>query len=92
MIKTTISYIDEILEEHPEFKNEAALARHLNISRQAISQYRHGSNMSPLVALKVARLLDLHPMETISATMEAQAMSEEEKTLWRECYHAYKKR
>jgi predicted transcriptional regulator len=83
MIKSTITYIDEILSTHPEIKNEAALSRELTISRQAISQYRTGHNMSVYVAVRVARMLNINPMETISATMYEQAKTPVEREFWK---------
>jgi predicted transcriptional regulator len=82
MIKRTIYYIHEIMEMRKDIKTDAALARELGITRQAISQYRAGQSMNVYVAVKLARLLGLNPMETISATMYEQAKTEEEKKFW----------
>lgn len=82
MIKSTISYIEEVLATHPEFKNESALARELHISRQAISAYRAGTNMSVYVAVKVAYMLDLNPMETIAASMYEQKPDDYKREFW----------
>lgn len=71
---------------HPELKNDSRLAELLSISRQAVSQYRTGKNMSVIVAVRVARLLHLEPMETISATMAAQATTDAERKFWTEEY------
>lgn len=90
-MKTTTNYLDEILLVHPELKNDSRLAELLSISRQAVSQYRTGKSMSVIVAVRVARLLHLNPMETISATMAAQATTEAERSFWTAEYdHAHK--
>lgn len=73
---------------YPEINNDSRLAEALTISRQAVSQYRTGQNMSVIVAVRIARLLHLNPMETISATMAAQAKTEAERKFWTAEYKA----
>lgn len=48
--------------------------------------------MSIYVAVKVAELLGIEPMETISATMYHQTKNEEEKTFWLNQYQHWKER
>jgi predicted transcriptional regulator len=88
MINRTIFYIDEILIRRPAIKTDAALARELGITKQAIGIYRQGGAMNVYVAVRIARMLDLNPMETISATMHQQAKTEAERQFWRDEYLA----
>jgi predicted transcriptional regulator len=81
-MKSTIYYLDEIPKVLSEVKNDSQIAAALGISRQAVSLYRGGTNMNVLVAVRVAYILGLHPMETISATMYAQTKDPEEKRFW----------
>lgn len=84
--KTTKNYLDDVLKNYPSVKNDNQLAMLIGITRQAVSQYKNGQNMSVLVAIKLATLLGLDPMETVSATMLAQCKSDEEKIFWSSLY------
>lgn len=81
-MKTTLDYLNQVIKSHPEIQNDNQLASFLGITRQAIHQYKHGQNMSVLVALKVAAALTIHPMGPVSATLYAQAKTAEEKNFW----------
>lgn len=83
-MKNTIDYLDEVTRQHPGITNDSQLAHFLDITRQAISNYRKGQQMSVTVALRIAQVLELHPMETISATMYQQ--SQDNHTNWGELW------
>jgi len=85
-MKTTLDYLNQVITEHREIENDNQLALFLGITRQAVYQYKGGRNMSVLVAIKVAVALGINPMETVSATLWAQAQSKEEQDLWAEEY------
>lgn len=87
-MKTTLDYLNEVIKQHGSLKNDSQLAHFLKITRQAISKYRSGQDMSILTAVRVAELLNLDPMETISATMYRQCHYEEDKRFWMAHYLA----
>lgn len=85
-VKNTPAYLDDVLNAHPEIKNDSQLGRLLKVTRQAVYQYRDGQNMSVLVAVRLAKILGIEPMETISATMARQATNDDEQQFWIDCY------
>lgn len=66
------------------------IAKAIDTAPSTLSQYRSGHNMSVLVAMKLAELLGINPLEVICATMAWQAKNEDERTFWEERYHRYK--
>lgn len=48
--------------------------------------------MSVLVALKVAKILNIEPLEPVAATLHAQAATEEEAEFWLRLYEEGKRR
>lgn len=92
-MKTTLQYLNEVVEMHrDEIASDSALSRFLGVTRQAIYQYKTGQNMSVLVAIKVARILGIHPMETVAATLHAQSATPEEQEFWEMAYLESKNR
>lgn len=87
-MKTTLDYMNEVIQKHSEICNDNQLAVFLGITRQAVYQYKQGQNMSVLVALKIAADLCIEPLEPVAATMYAQARSEEERQFWTTMYQA----
>lgn len=93
---TTAEYLDRILKDSLEtgdrrIRYDSDIAEVLGISKTTMSSYRKGTHhMSVLNAVKIAEILRIHPMETIAATMERQAQSATEKTLWRHYYDKYR--
>jgi predicted transcriptional regulator len=84
-MKTTLEFLQEMRETAgADLSSDNKLALFLGITRQAISQYRKGQQMSVAVALKVARALDIDPAEPVFCTLYAQAQSNEEKEFWKE--------
>lgn len=70
---------------------DSDIAEVLGISKTTMSSYRSGTHhMSVLVAVKIAEILRIHPMETIAATMERQAKPGADKALWRHYYDKYR--
>jgi hypothetical protein len=93
-IPTTADYLDRILqkslEENGRYRYDADLTEDLGVSASAISNYRHGYPMTPLIAVKIAEILRIHPMEVISAAMSARAKNDAEKQIWAHYYQTYK--
>lgn len=93
-IPTTADYLARILNDSMEnnrnIRYDADIAKALGVSKATMSLYRHGHNMSVVVALKVSELLRIHPMETISATMAYQSKSEADIKLWTYYYEKYR--
>lgn len=85
-MKTTLDYLNQVIKQHPEIGNDNQLATFLGITRQAIHQYKGGQNMSVLVALKIAHVLSLEPLEPVAATLSAQAKTDMEKDFWKRLY------
>jgi predicted transcriptional regulator len=85
-MKTTLDYLNEVIKRAKVIENDNQLAAHLGITRQAVHQYKNGQNMSVLVAIKVAKQLEVDPVETVSATLHAQAKTETEKEFWMQLY------
>lgn len=85
-MKTTLDYLNEVIKTRGDIQNDNQLARFLGITRQAVHQYKNGQNMSVLVALKVAVILELEPLEPVAATLSAQARTTEEAQFWENLY------
>ena len=95
-IPTSQEFIDKIIRNSMQtdrrFRYDSDVADAIGVSRSTLSQYRQGTNMSVLVAVKIAKLLNTHPMETIAATMEKQAEKagkEDERQYWQAVYTKY---
>jgi hypothetical protein len=57
----------------------------LRLTTAAIARYRHHSmTFDPTTAAKVARVLDITPMEVIAASQHQRAKTDEEREFWRE--------
>jgi len=87
-VTTTEQYIEEIFSKNKFIENDNQLSIIMGISRQAISNYRHGQNVSPYVATKIAHMVDRHPFEVICASQYWQAQNEEEKKFWKNGFEA----
>lgn len=85
-MKTTLDYLNQVITRQLGIENDNQLATYLGITRQAIHQYKHGQNMSVLVAIKIAFELEISPLETVSATLHAQAKTDVERVFWKEQY------
>jgi predicted transcriptional regulator len=91
---TTADYLDRLLQESirtdRRLRYDADIADAIGVSRSTVSQYRKGKNMSVYVAVRLAFLLDVDPMETVSATMARQAQNDQERDFWTQLYKQYK--
>lgn len=85
-MKTTVDYLNEVIKKAGTVENDNQLALHIGITRQAIYQYRRGQNMSVEVAIRVAEKLGIDPLETVAATLHAQAKNAVEIAFWAELY------
>jgi len=64
-------------------ESDYALAKKLGISQTGLSNYRTGrSRMDDDVALKVADILQLHPLQVIAAANAERAKTDEQKARW----------
>jgi transcriptional regulator with XRE-family HTH domain len=63
--------------------SDYALAKALGLSQTGLSNYRTGrSRMDDDVALKVAEILQLHPLQVIAAANAERAKTPEQKARW----------
>jgi predicted transcriptional regulator len=66
-------------------QSDYALAKALRVSQPAVINYRKGrSVMEDDVALKLARILELNPMEVIATANLERAKSDEMRAVWSE--------
>jgi transcriptional regulator with XRE-family HTH domain len=79
---STVRYLEEV-KAALGLKNDTQLAEALDISRQAVSNYRKGTHMSPKVAVTVAKILKISPMVPLADTMTDQS-SERDAMFWQE--------
>lgn len=92
-MRTTLEYLNEVVKKHAEtITSDSALARFIGVTRQAIHQYKQGQNMNVRVALTVAKILEIDPLEPVAATLHAQAASAEEQDFWKAIYDACARR
>lgn len=89
-MKTTLDYMSDVTKKYPDLTSDNRLAKHLGLTRQAVSNYRRGQSMSVLVALKIAKLLDIDPMEPVAATLAAQSPTELERVFWTRWYEDHR--
>lgn len=85
MLKTTIDFMDAVKARHG-IKSDYELSKALGVSQQTISHYRNrGSAMDTKMAVKVAELLALDPLEVIAAAeieRAERAKDEKAKGFW----------
>lgn len=64
-------------------ESDYALAKALGLSQTGLSNYRTGrSRMDDDVALKVAEILEVHPLQVIAAANAERAKTPEQKARW----------
>lgn len=81
-MKTTIQYLDAI-KEALDLPSDYAAAKHLHVTRAAVSRYRNGEGaFDDTTALRVAEILGIEPMEVIAAANAERARDEETRHLW----------
>lgn len=81
-MKTTNQYLDAVKAKHG-LTSDYQLAKLLGIRQSTISGYRaERSHLDDLMALKVAELLSIDPMEIIAAANVERAKTAETKRVW----------
>lgn len=80
---SSIEFFDAVKVKH-HLPSDYALANALGVSRQTISQYRHGriKGMDAATAVKVADLLEMDPMLIIAVAERERAHGAGERELW----------
>jgi len=75
----------EAVKERRGITSDYALAKVLGITQSAASSYRTGrSRIDDNVALTVAEILQIHPMQVIAAANAERAKTPEQKARWME--------
>ena len=78
----TLEYLDKA-KVKLGIQSDYGLAKQLKISESTMSSYRAGrSRMDDEVALKVAKMLEIDPIETIAAANLERAKTEEQRAVW----------
>lgn len=78
----TIEFLDAV-KVRRGIASDYALAKVLGVSQQAVSGYRAGNSaISDDVALKVAEILQLHPLQVIAAANAERAKTPEQRARW----------
>jgi predicted transcriptional regulator len=78
----TIELLDAV-KARREITSDYALAKVLGITQQAVSSYRAGNSaISDDVALTVAEILQIHPLQVIAAANAERAKTPEQKERW----------
>lgn len=78
----TLEYM-QACKERLGITSDYALAKALGLSQTGLSNYRTGrSRMDDDVALKVAEILGLHPLQVIASANAERAKTEEQKARW----------
>ncbi|MGC2944408.1 DUF3693 domain-containing protein [Burkholderia ambifaria] len=81
-MKTTIQYLDA-LKKRLDLPSDYAAARVLGVTRAAVSRYRNGlSVFDEATAIRAADLLDLDPLEVISACKAESATDARARRVW----------
>lgn len=85
-MKTTLEYLDE-MKRRAGIESDYAAAKLLRITTQAVSRYRtHLQTFDVTIALKVANVLGVEPMEVIAATNYERSKDAETRALWRDAW------
>lgn len=70
--------------------SDYALAKALGVTQQAVSSYRAGrSRIDDEVALTVAEILNIHPLQVIAAANAERAKTDEQKERWLDLMEKY---
>ncbi len=79
----TLQYLDQA-KVRLHLPSDYALSKKLGVTTSAISNYRSGrSRIDDDVALKVAQILGLNPLEVIAAANVERAKTDEMRDMWR---------
>ncbi|KVA74089.1 hypothetical protein WM36_17230 [Burkholderia ubonensis] len=81
-MKTTSEWLDAV-KARLDLPSDYALAKALDVSRQAISLWRNGHQPLPDEAcLKVAEMLDVNPFEVMATVKLERIKDEERRAVW----------
>ncbi|WP_080492206.1 helix-turn-helix domain-containing protein [Burkholderia ubonensis] len=81
-MKTTVQYLDA-LKKRLDLPSDYAAAKVLGVTRQAVSKYRNGQSVfDEATAIRAAELLDLDPLEVISACKAESAPDARVRRVW----------
>jgi transcriptional regulator with XRE-family HTH domain len=81
-MRTTVDYLDA-LKAKLGLPSDYAAAKLLGVTRSAASRYRTGvSTFDDEVAVRVAELLEINPLEVIFALRAERAANEDARTRW----------
>lgn len=81
-MKTTLDFLNAVSRKLGG-ASDYAIAKELDISRSAISKYRHGqAGFDDETALKVARLLEIEPAAVSTAAHAERAKNPEVRQMW----------
>lgn len=84
--------INDLLTRKP-FPNVTEAARALDCTRATLHEQLTGRReMSPAMAIRIARLLERSTLEVLAATQYHQARAERDKALWLELWQIAKQR
>ena len=87
-MKTSIEYLDAA-KARLGIESDYAMAKLLDITKQAMSNYRHGRNsMDVYAATRVAEILEIDPMEVIAAASAEGEKNPERRNFWQKKWAA----
>jgi hypothetical protein len=86
----TIEYLDAV-KDALKIQSDYALAKHLEISKTAVSRYYHkGGTLDDDIARKVASVLGLHPGLVMLDMHRERASSPETEAIWTEIFQGFR--
>lgn len=81
-MKTTVQYLDAV-RKRLNLPSDYAAAKALGVTRAAVSAYRNGNSVfNELVAIRAAEILDIDPLEVISACKAESAPDARVRKVW----------
>lgn len=81
-MKSTIDYLDAV-KTRLNLPSDYAAAKALGVTRSAVSRYRNGVGVfDEIVAIRVAELLQIEPIEVIAACKAESAPDEHIRSVW----------
>jgi DNA-binding Xre family transcriptional regulator len=95
-IPTAAEYIDMVINKSMEgdraIRYDTDVADAAGITRQTVTRYRAGRAMSVIAAVRFSKLLKIHQMEVVAATMYHQSKTDEDRAIWAETYEEYRQK
>lgn len=83
MQQTEIGYMIDKAKENAGFESDIDLAKHLRISRSAISRWRHDEGApEPMLAVRLAELGETDPFRAMVAAEAARTDDQTKKAFW----------